>query len=185
MGSVTIGTDTFTVFGSLAAATSYNNGSILARARWNAAGDDTKKAALIEATRFMADLPWRDGVTPGNVQAIVEATYTLAACYVVKPGGMGGIGGGSATDGVVQQAQDTTRRVSFYFSSAQVRAKSSPQDALYRDLYAKVRPYLRRGAAGVTAGIAFASGTDGESQFTDDKRLTLKGDISGNNSSTG
>lgn len=172
LGSVTVGTDTSPIYGTQAGASSYLNLSLEYASAWAAAAPTTtQRRALVHAYRRLSILPWRPGVVPEDVPAVVEASYELAGFLVVNPQGMGGPGGGNSSQGAVREVQDTTRRVAFYYSSAAQAARTSPQDALPRDVLAKIKQYLTR--SGSSAGVPVVNGTDGVSEFTDDKKYTL------------
>lgn len=176
MGTVTIpstGGSTYTILGTLTEASTYLGGSFAFRAKWNSASADSKASALVDATRYMNDLSWKADVTPSTNQTIIEASYMLAGFFIVNPQGMGGAGGSSASQQAVQEVRDTTRSVSFYYSNSLQQAQFSQVDALPRDILAKIKPFLARGVARTGVALPWASGTDGESEFTEDKKFTL------------
>lgn len=172
MGTVTVGNEQYTVAGTLAACNTYLNGSRQFRAKWNASGAEDRAASMVDAYRMMEDLPWKSGITWTNETKAVEASYMLAGYFLMKPGGLGGPAGGSPTDGAVREVQDTTRRISFFYSKAAIEARTSLVDALPRDIYAKIRTLLARGQASA-ASAPYASGADGESEFTEEKKFSL------------
>lgn len=172
MGTVTVGNEQYTVWGTLAACNTYLNGSRQFRAKWNASTAEDRAASMVDATRMMEDLPWKSSITPSSETRAVEATYMLAGYFLMKPGGLGGPAGGSPTDGAVREVQDTTRRIAFFYSRAAVEARSSLTDALPRDILAKIKSLLSRGQASA-ASAPYASGADGESEFTEEKKFSL------------
>ncbi len=81
--SVTIGADTFTVYGDHPGLTTYANGSLAYASTFTAATSDNQKRALVEATRVItrldfADETHADPTTAGLPQAIIDAAYELA-----------------------------------------------------------------------------------------------------------
>lgn len=181
MGTVkipdTTGVD-YAIYGTKAAAESYLQADLDYYAAWAALSTDNKSRTLVKSYRFLSALPWRTDVTPATEDTVVEASYMLSGYLAVNPGGLGGPGGGSPSEGAVSSVSDTVSRMSFFHSGVAVDARRVMSAALPRDILAKIRLLLRSAVAG-TSAVPFASGTDGESQFTDDKKFDLIDNVTG------
>lgn len=174
LGTVTVGGDTSSIYGTQAGATSWLNLSDEYAPIWASANvATTQRRALASAYRYLAGLPWRAGVIPDEVEDIVRASYELAAFRIQNPSGMGGPSGGAVGQGVVREVQDTTRRVSFGYSTVAQSARTSPVSALPRDILARIRPYLTKTSHPSGIGLPVATGTDGLSEFSEEKKFTL------------
>lgn len=173
MGTVTIDGNPYSVYGEYAACDVYLKGMLEYRAQWNAAdADEVRKPSLVSATRFMGELEWRSDITPSNETEVIEATYMLAGCLVVNPKMLGGAGGGSPSQGAVQSVADGKTEVRFFYSSRAVDARLDSVAALPREIQRKIRPFLVSKVAN-TALTAFASGTNGSSEFEDEDKFLL------------
>ncbi len=183
IATVTISTDTFSVYALTSAAVtdanSYFNGQLGASsAAWTAATTDNKGRALAMASQFLdraltfsgtktvAAQPreWpRDGasecgvaITDGTTpDAMAYATFELAALLLIDSTVADSSGQGSN----VKRAKAGSAEVEFFTSTI-----GSELDVR---MPAKVWDYVRClvDGAGSTIGIAFASGTDEESSF--------------------
>lgn len=73
MGTVTIGTDTFTTFGTIAGANSYLNGDINA-VTWATLAADTKSRLLVSATRWLTSIGLSDPASGADIEPIADDT---------------------------------------------------------------------------------------------------------------
>lgn len=165
-------TNAYTIWGTLAAADLYLGGLSTYAARWAAADADDRKRALYEATEYLSELSWREGITPSDNESVMKATYILAACLIIDPTIIGGAGGGSVLQGAVRMVKDTTRTVEFHYDQRSAKARTNATNSLPRDVLSKIRPYLLRSATGDVA-LPRATGTSEESAFTSDKLFDL------------
>lgn len=153
---------------------SYNKLSFTKGPRWTAMSVDRQKSAQVEATRVLDQLFWSsttqaliDADTPPD--DVVTATYELAGALVANPNQLSVTSG--AGTGAVRSVQASTRRVDFY--NASVSQLSNSWAAGLPDLVVKlIVPYL--GEPGADS-LGVASGTDGESSFTEEKRFAIDG----------
>lgn len=181
--TVTIGADTFEVYGSSAGLATYANGSWLWSATYDAAvatSANGPKRALVEATRLLNLQPWagdktsssqalawpRDGVTattPSGAEVtdgvtpddIVSAAYELALAMLAKPAVVAGTGTGSN----VQSVGAGPASVTFF---------SPTPGARFPDRVMELVGWAFSGASGddtIAPLGSYASGTDGCSQF--------------------
>lgn len=95
MGTVTIGSTDYTIYGSFTDATDYLAASLTASA-WAGATTDQQKQALVSATRKLDALEWASGYETfaerDAVEAIQQASYEWAAQLLadVSPGAQAG-----------------------------------------------------------------------------------------------
>lgn len=86
MGTVTIGTDTFDVYGTSAGLATQANGSAAYYATYAAANADAVKRVHVEATRLIAVMPFADAADADPTSAtgdVVTACYELALAALV------------------------------------------------------------------------------------------------------
>lgn len=88
--TVTIGTDTATIYGTAAGASSYLAFTLGdAAAAWRALSADDSSRSLVTATRYLDGLAWSTGYTTfalrDAVTVIVNASYELAALVAEDP----------------------------------------------------------------------------------------------------
>jgi hypothetical protein len=77
MGTVTIGSDTFDIYGTTAGANSYLNGSFQFAATWAALSPDQKSRALVEACRMIDRQTYAgEPTTPGQAHAFPRTGLT-------------------------------------------------------------------------------------------------------------
>lgn len=178
MGTVVIDGNNYDILGTLDGANIFLRGSGLFKPAWAASTvtNDMRAGALVDAARYFETLPWRAVVSYANEPKIVEASYMLAGVLVANPQALGGAGGATAQTGGVREVQDTTRRVSFFRASSAQSAQTSGVGALPRDIRRILQPYLDRWASS-SAARPTATGTDGESEFTDDKQFLLANNV--------
>ncbi len=180
--TVTIGSDTFEVYGSSAGLATYANGSWLWSATYTAAVATSASGplrALVEATRLLDRQAWdgdktssgqalawpRDGVTAttpsgGEVtdgvtpDEIVAAAYELALAMLAKPA----VVAGTSTASNVQQAGAGSASVTFFSPTAGGR---------FPDRVMELVGWAFAGSSSgdIVAMGSYASGTDGCSQF--------------------
>lgn len=152
----------------------YNKLSFTKGPRWTAHSVDRQKSAHVEATRVLDQMFWSsttqaliDADTPPD--DIVTATYELAGALTANPNQLAASNGSST--GAVRSVQASTRRVDFYNASVSQFANSWA--AGLPDIVVKlIVPYL--GEPGADS-LGVASGTDGESSFTEEKRYAIDG----------
>lgn len=188
--TVTIGGDTFDVYGSSAGLASYANGSLTWAATYTAASADNRSRALVEATRILNAQAWQgtktsdgqplawprdgltvkppsgvavtDGVTPDE---IVTGAYELALAILADTSIAAGTGASSNVQSVTAKGTGAT-----FFSP--VKGGRAPE------LPGRVNQWVRWALGGTASdlapGGAYTSGTDGCSQFDidDEYRLT-------------
>lgn len=175
--SVTIGGDTFEVYGSAAGLATYANGSTLWYATHAAASADARARALVEATRLLDRQRWqgakvsdgqalawpRSGVTVDGAavseasvpDAIVWAAYELALAILAKPT----VIAGTSTGSNVQSVGAGPTAVTFFAPTPGARFPDRVQELIGGYLYGA------DGAATLAPGGLYATGTDGCSQF--------------------
>lgn len=81
MGTVTISSITYNVYGTHAALTEYAGGSLVHAATYSAAATATQQRALVEATRILVSLSWLDAANASVSTAsatAVQAAQELA-----------------------------------------------------------------------------------------------------------
>lgn len=180
--TVTIGSDTFEVYGSSAGLATYANGSWTWQATYAAAVATSANGplrALVEATRLLDRQAWdgtktsdsqalawpRDGVTgipPGASEApddgttpdsIVVAAYELALAMLAKPG----VVAGTSTTSNVQSVGAGPASVTFFSPTVGGR---------FPDRVMELVGWAFGGTSGDIVPLgSYASGTDGCSQF--------------------
>lgn len=178
MGTVTIGADTFDVYGSSAGLATYANGSFTWSATHTAATATQRAQALVEATRLLDRQAWdgtltaagqalawpRDGVTatpPSGVAVtdgatpteIVTGCYELALAMLAKPA----VVAGTSTAVNVQSVGAGPTSVTFFSPVAGGR---------FPDRVLELVEWAFGGStSSLVAMGSYVSGTDGCSQF--------------------
>ena len=186
--TVTIGADTFDVYGSSAGLATYANGSATWYATYAAATADGLKRALVEATRLINRQRWdgtltsdsqalawpRDGVTATPASGIavtdgvtpdeiVQAAYELALAMLAKPAVVSGSSAGSN----VQSVGAGPTSVTFFSPTIGGRFPDRVMELLSWAYGSDSSELLAAGS--------YASGTDGCSQFDDADAYTRTG----------
>lgn len=170
--TLTIGSDTFDVYGPRTDADTYFNGK-LNRTSWTDAGGTEKDRALISSTRLLDQQNWLgtpvDVTTPQPVQwprndivdrfgkadtfpqDVIDAFFELAQAFLDD----------SALADTANQ-DDNTKRVKAGDVEAEFFTPTFNTARFPNQVQELLRPYLDGAGLGVGA---FASGTDGESSF--------------------
>src|SRR5689334_23230627 len=165
MGTVVIGSTTYTIYGTHTGAGScdeYASASLAYSAIWAAAAADSQKQqkqALVEATRVLARLPWADDTygnpaTVGLPQPIIDACYELALAGLADASIFTAV----TTDDKIKRVEAKGVEVEWFAPRKGGRLPGRVAEL--------VSPYLE-GAGTTSIGGSYASGVDGESQFDD------------------
>lgn len=177
--TVTIGADTFEVYGSSAGLATFANGSLSWYATHAAASADTRARALVEASRLLDRQAWdgdktsdgqalawpRDGVTgtpPSGVAVtdgvtpdeIVAAAYELALAMLAKPAAVAGTSVGSN----VQSVGAGPASVTFFSPVIGGRFPDRVMELIGWG-------FASSSTSEIVALGSYATGTDGASQF--------------------
>lgn len=157
MGSVTIGSGTYAVYGTHAELTTYASGSFVHATAYAAATSTDQARALVEATRLLVALPWIDAAnadvsTAGA--AAIQGAQELALSGLVDAEVFT-----RATSS--QNVRAVTGKVGVEFFAPVSVGRFPPR---VMDLIAG----LIDGASGGNYGVSEAGGTDAESSFDDD-----------------
>lgn len=190
MGTVTIGSDTFSVYGTTAGFASYANGSWSWSATYAAAASNDTKRAHVEASRLLDRQTWdgsltangqalawpRDGVSgtpPGlddppddgtTPDCIVFACYELALAMLANVSSVAG----TSTASNVQSVGAGAASVSFFYPKTGGRFPERVMELISWALGSSVSSDI--GALGV-----YVSGDDGESEFDSCDEYGLSG----------
>lgn len=185
MGTITLGSDTFTVYGTSTGLATYANGSLTFGDAYTSATATTRARALVEATRLLDRQAWqgdktdsgqalawpRTGVTDrlGNAvddstipDDVITAAYELALAALVDAGTVKGTSTGSNIQSVNAQGVS----VSFFAPVAGGRFPARVMELVGQYLGGSATSTGSVSASGLAG--SYASGTDGESAFDDD-----------------
>jgi hypothetical protein len=189
VGSVTIGSATYQIYGTFAGAGDYWNGGLGdSKSAWDAASlvSNKQQQALVAATRLLDEQPWlgtpvgtpqldvvlqwpRSGVsgvdsltTPDGV---IKGCYELAGALLVDSTVQSAIMSGSN----VKMVKASSVTVEFFQSTFGFTGLLPPQ------VERLIAQYLAGAGTGVTGSESF--GTDAESQFDDDDRFDVSQSI--------
>lgn len=165
MGTVTIGADTFDVYGSSAALASYANGSAAYYAAYAAAAADTVKRTHVEATRLIALMPFEDAA---NAVVGTAAASVATACYELTIAAL--------TDPDVLTAADTSKNVRAVTGKVGVEFFAPVRGARFpARVMAHLAPLLATATASSDAvsGAGYVAFSSDASDFDDDDRYTL------------
>ena len=188
--TVTIGSDTFEVYGSSAGLATYANGSWTWAATYTAASADNRARALVEATRLLNAQTWdgtlttagqalawpRDGVTgipPGLDEAPTDGTTPdciVTACYELALAMLANVSvvAGTSVASNVQSVTAGPVSVTFAYPKSGGR---------FPDRVMELVGWALGGASSSDIGPLgmYATGTDGCSQFDDDDAYGVNG----------
>lgn len=180
MGTVTIGADTFDVYGTTAGLATYANGSFTWSATYSAATSDNAKRAHVEATKLLDRQTWdgtltadgqalawpRDSVTgtpPGQDEAPDDGTTPdaiVAACYELALAILASVSvvAGTSTASNVQSVQAGPTSVSFFYPKKGGRFPDRVMELIGWALGSSA-------SSSIPPMGLYVSGDDGESQF--------------------
>lgn len=165
MGTVTIGSDTEEVYGTLAAANSYANKTFGAvAAKWRGLTDDDKGRTLVDATRYLdlLELEDEDGNAIGHDTAIANvlaACFELAMLIASDPAVKSALDAGSN----VKKLDADGASIEYFRPTSVATGTATRLPVVVQRLIA---PYLPSANVAVALGGA-SSGTDAESWFDD------------------
>lgn len=196
--TVTIDSYTVTIYGTVAARDRYLLTSRRFRAAWSALDADTRNMVSVDVANNLNLRPWKgtktsevqplawprvdatnqDGdaidsnVTPALIE---EASYVFAGLLALDPSALGN---GQAPR-QLQSLREGPVSASWYFQPPAVAVDGSGIPSL-AEIDAMIAGFLgdSEGASLGSLMAGTASGTDGESAFTDDKRYTIQDGVS-------
>lgn len=155
---IDLGGNSYPSYATTEEADAYLAASISAAA-WRAADADTKKRALISATRLLNRLGWREGVVPADEQAVADATCELASAMV----------GGYDPENQATTESNIARQKA---GSVEIEYRRTEGPAGFRlplPVWELVRDLLASASSSAIGfGGSIASGTDGCATATDE-----------------
>lgn len=161
MGSVTIGSSTYEVYGTTAGLAEYANGSLTFAATYTAAlaaSSSSPARALVEATRMLTLQPWADDADADvdtAQTAVVTAAYELALAALADAA----VFATTSTDKLVRKVEAGGAAVEFFAPTIGGRFPSRVMEL--------IGPLLEGATGGTVTTGAYATGVDGLSQFDD------------------
>lgn len=164
MGTVTIGADTFDVYGAITGLATRANGSLNYTASYTAATADTRARALRGATLLIQIMPFVDvanAVVSTAVADVVAAAYELALAAIANPKVLIQ----SSTEKNVKRVEADGSSVEFFGPAAGARFPPAVM-ALLADL-------LEGAAGSVVNAATYSSGVTESSAFDADDRYGL------------
>lgn len=156
MATITIGTNTYPSFVTVAEADDYLAADVERAATWEAREDDEKGRGLVSATRFLLRLEWADtppdpdGTPP---QVVKDACCLLAADMLTNPT----LYSNPSTASNVKSAGAGSAKVEFFRPQS-----GTPLPTL---IWSMLGPLLGSASGGVSGSYGAAYGTDQCSRF--------------------